>query len=151
MILNNDKRIVGVDILKIISMLLIILQHLLFQGQIVQNYEVGTVGWILMQSLYGTTFFAVNCYALASGFLCFKQKYKTSRIVLIWLQTLFYSIIIYIIFIFSNTYSFRFKDFISYCIPIITGKYWYITAYVLLFLFIPLINAAINALKRETF
>lgn len=148
---SSIKRIAGIDILKIVSMLFIILQHLLFQGQIVQKYGVGTVGWFLTQFLYGTSFFAVNCYALASWFLCYKQKYKISRIIYIWIETLFYSLVIYAILAISNLHDFSVKDCLGYMIPIITGKYWYITAYFFMFLFIPLLNTAINSVTRATF
>ena len=119
-----DNRIIGIDVLKIAAMLLIVLQHLLFQGQILQAYETGTFAYALTQALYQLTFFAVNCYALATGFLCYKSKIRYSRIAGIWLQTFFYSVLIYICFIIFGLHNFEVKDFIKYLLPILTSRYW---------------------------
>ena len=80
-----DKRNYGIDLLRLVSMFLIVVLHSLSRGALVGvspfniHYEVG----FLIEAL---TYCAVNCFALISGYVGVDSKFKYRRIVPIWLQ-----------------------------------------------------------------
>ena len=65
----QTKRNIGIDLLKIVSMLMIVTLHMLGHGGVLDNMPPMSrcyqVAWLIEIACYG----AVNCYALASGFL----------------------------------------------------------------------------------
>ena len=131
-------------------MIMIVALHVIGMLGLIK-YPEGNAVSIVCAILYFPTRCAVNCYAIASGFLCYKTKYKFQRIIYIWLQTIFFSLIIYFIFLIIGSVQFSAKEFFMYLFPIISLRYWYVSAYFLLFLFIPIFNIGINKIIRKTF
>ena len=70
------ERNLGIDLLRIISMLMIVVLHVLKKGGILENAEVNSahyyVAWVLEALCIG----AVNCYALISGYVGVNSKIK---------------------------------------------------------------------------
>lgn len=94
-----DKRNYGIDLLRLVSMFLIVVLHSLSRGALVGvspfniHYEVG----FLIEAL---TYCAVNCFALISGYVGVDSKFKYRRIVPIWLQVVFYCLIFTVFFMY---------------------------------------------------
>lgn len=147
---QKEERIIGVDLLKIFAMILMVALHLIgMTGLIVANEEALTSK--ILCSIYFLTRCAVNCYAIASGFLCVGKKFKISRILQLWLQTVFYSLSIALIFKILAPETIAYREIIGYCFPFITRKYWYMSAYMGVFLFMPMLNIAIDHLSKKQF
>lgn len=76
-----DKRNYGIDLLRLVSMFLIVVLHSLSRGALVGvspfniHYEVG----FLIEAL---TYCAVNCFALISGYVGVDSKFKYRRMYL---------------------------------------------------------------------
>lgn len=139
----------GIDLLRIISMLMICTLHVLGHGGILQsvnylslNYE---IAWFLEISCYC----AVNCYALISGYVGVNTNFRCSNILKLWLKVLFYSINITICFYIFSNFSVDKKEIINSLFPIITSKYWYFTAYIGFCFFIPFLNHLIKSLQKK--
>ena len=85
-------RNIGIDLLKIVSMVMIVTLHMLGHGRILESLplmsHVYQTAWLLEILCYG----AVNCYALVSGFLL--AHCRANKLFELWLQVLFYSVII---------------------------------------------------------
>ena len=85
----QTKRNIGIDLLKIVSMLMIVTLHMLGHGGVLDNMPPMSrcyqVAWLIEIACYG----AVNCYALASGFLTARCNIR--KLMELWLQVMFYS------------------------------------------------------------
>lgn len=146
------KRILGIDLLKIISMLMIITLHIIGKGGMLssaQNFTIkGELVWIIEILCYCS----VNCYALASGYTGINSNQnKINQIISLWIQVVFYSVLgelVYILINFGQPISL--VSIIKACMPVITSKYWYFTAYFGMFLFIPILNGIIKEFNKET-
>lgn len=136
----------GLDLLRILSMFMIVVTHVLGKGGLrstveghVDIYFITT--WIIQVLVYG----AVNCYALISGYVGIQSRYKYSKLANIWLQVFFYTFTITSLFALSG-FSITALNWRHAFFPIVSGEYWYMTAYFGLLIFMPMINAGINAL-----
>ena len=76
----KPQRNYGIDLLRIVSMIMIVTLHVLGKGGVLKNtvplsyrYE---VAWFLETASYC----AVNCYAINSGYVAVKSKFKYSKI-----------------------------------------------------------------------
>lgn len=147
--LKRSERNYGIDLLRIISMLSVLLLHILGSGGILStapqfslNYE---VAWLLETM----AFCAVNCYALISGYVGVSSIHKYSSLVTLWLQVAFYTIGITAIYsIFSHDITFT--NIIFALFPVSNQYYWYFTAYFGMFFLIPILNLAVNSLNERS-
>lgn len=90
-----------------------------------------------------------NIFILISGYFLITAKFSPVRIIKIILQTWFLSTAIYLVMCAVGAISFSSKYFVVHFFPILCENYWFITAYILLGLFSPLINIALRAMGRK--
>lgn len=138
------KRNMGIDLLKISSMFMIVVLHVLGQGGILKSLAIGSTRYNISWFLEIMCLCSVNCFAIISGYLNVEKKYNFKTIIYLWLEVLFYSILLIgvakIIKPDRVNYSYITKMFF----PIMAHSYWYFTAYFGLYLLMPLINMIFN-------
>lgn len=69
----------------------------------------------------------------------------------LWLQVIFYSLLITGIFYLINPQTFSLKGTIKSFFPVTTKLSWYISAYFGLYMLIPILNTAIQHISKKTF
>ncbi len=133
-------------------MFLVVLTHILGQGGIRGNLNLLSPKGIIVEFLYVISLTCVNIYALISGYVGIKSKHKYSNLIQLWIQALFYSIIItivYVIYTYMNTGVLEVKTLIKGFLPFTFEQYWYFSAYVILFMFMPLLNYLLLNVPRK--
>lgn len=141
---------VGIDLLRIVSMYLVVLLHVLGVGGILDNLgEPYTnqyrFAWLLEIGAYC----AVNCYALISGYVGVHSRFRISRLAQLWLQIVFYTLIITAIFAICQPGTITLQYWINALFPIVHDQYWYLTSYFGMCLFVPLMNLALNSFSKK--
>ena len=145
-----NERNYGIDFLRIISMFMIVILHVLGQGGILGNSEVHSSYYWVAWFLEIVAYCAVNCFALISGYVMYNSNIKISKIIELWLQIAFYTIGITII-MFSYFPDVRnIGNIINAIFPITRGQYWYLSSYFAMYMFIPIMNIGINKLDKKT-
>ena len=139
----------GIDLLRMVAMFMVIILHLLFQGGIIVSYGTKSAGFEAAWFLEIAALCAVNCYALISGYVGFHSKYRYTGIVTLWLRVLYYTIAITAAFAFFLPETVGTTQWINAIFPATTKQYWYFTAYLCLFLFVPLLNKAVSSLNQK--
>lgn len=144
------KRNYGIDFLRMVLMLMVVVLHILGHGGVIRatgdmTLKYGTA-WLLESFAYC----AVNSYALISGYVYISSKYRVSSFVQIWLQALVYSLGIAVCMWILKPESFSPERLIFFLFPVSNHGYWYLSAYAGLFVLIPFLNAAIHAIPKET-
>lgn len=146
---SQTVRNLGIDLLRIVAMFMVLVLHILGQGGVIA--ATGKTGWkyCLVWFLEIAAYSAVNCYALVSGYVGAKSRYKYANFVNIWLRVVYYALIITGLFaVFAP--NLIIMDSWQWAItPVMSRQYWYITAYAGLFLLMPLLNFAINSMSRK--
>lgn len=148
---KKQQRNYGIDFLRILSMLFVVILHILGHGGIIENLKVFSISYELIWLLEIATYCAVNCFALISGYVGYKSKYKFSNIINIYAQVLFYNIIITIIFKFLDCETVSGIDWVKAFFPLIGNQFWYFDAYFCMFFFIPFFNSLIELLDQKIF
>lgn len=98
---ETRTRNVYMDILKIISMFMVVLLHATNYGIQDIKIEIGSINYFIVWIIRIISMVAVNCFVLISGyFLCQKKENKENilkKIIRLWIQTEMYSIGIYLL------------------------------------------------------
>ena len=124
-------------------MYMIVILHIISHGtNLIHNHSINNISNILYIIVYSS----VNCFALASGYVMVNQQFKLHRILIHWLQVVFFSLIIYLVYIIINQEPVTSNALIRIFTPVSSSTYWYFTVYALLFLFMPFYNFMINRL-----
>ena len=144
-----NKRNFGIDLLRCISMLFVVILHTLGHGGVLRNVTSSSPNYYIAWLIEISAYCAVNCYALISGFVGYKSNYKYSNIIFLWVQVFFYSTSISIFFQIINPASIGLKEILTSFLPVLKGDYWYFTSYFALFFLMPLFNKGINALSKS--
>ena len=143
------NRNYGVDFLRIISMFMVVLLHVLKQGGILDSLEPFSLKYEFTWFIEIASLCAVNCYALTSGYVGVYAKHKYSNLALLWLRVFYYSVIITLCFFFIFPETVGKKAVVSSLFPVMTNQYWYFSTYFFLFLLMPVLNLALTNLDKK--
>lgn len=144
-----NARHYGIDALRILSMFMVLILHVLGSGGILDAAGALSSQYIAAYLLETAAFCAVNCYALISGYVMINAKYRYTNLLMIWLQVTLYNIVYTVIFYFIPASSVGNSALIFSAFPVFRSSFWYFSAYTGLFFLIPICNCNINSLNRR--
>jgi surface polysaccharide O-acyltransferase-like enzyme len=143
--ISEKKRNSNFELLRIICIILIIAHHYAAHGN-----------WDMDNTLSANKFFirflqsggkvGVNCFVLITGYFMVNSSVTWKKIFKIGVQVWFYSIAILSVVVCFNLAEVPFITAATTFLPIIFGKYWFATAYIMLCLLAPFINEFIHNL-----
>ena len=157
---KEKKRHTGLDLLRIVAMLMIITLHYMDKGGMLADWK-GSVsgGQYIYWIIESASLCSVNAYILISGYFASSFHFSLRKLVLFWLQVAFYSvgiaIVFYIIAYFNGTKVF-FDQWMNLfnlqflCFPIVNGHYWFASAFFALYILQPVLNTAVLRLDKKT-
>ena len=138
------KRNYGIDLLRIVAMVFVILLHITGVGGICANTQLFSPQFFLSQFIRIGTFCAVNCYALISGFVAWSRSPKLSSLLRLWAKVMAFCVIVTVLTELWAPDTVGPADLLKALTPVKEAKFWYFNAYVGLFFFTPLLNHAIR-------
>lgn len=148
----HSERNHGIELLRIFAMLLAAVLHILKKGGVITASEGNLAAYSTVWLLEAAAYCAVNCYALISGYVGYSDRPKPLRLarcIELWLQVVFYSVIITTVYCIAGVGSVGVSDFADAFLPVTSKQYWYFTAYIGMFFFTPLLNALVRRLNRR--
>ena len=145
------KRNANVDLFRMIATVFVIILHVLGQGGIYRNAPMNSITYHTASFLRILTFCAVNCFALISGYVMANKNIKLKSIIGLWLNILFYSVLFSGLFFAFMPETITLKNLVQAFLPVVTGRWWYISSYFALFFFIPFLNTAIQYISKQTY
>lgn len=147
------KRIVSIEVLRILAMAMVVTLHFLSKGNYLPEAgePLGAVGYLawMLESL---SIFAVNIYVLISAYFMTESKFRTGRLLSLWLQVEFYSLLIFGVLVLSGRVSLAelsTHDKLMFLLPISMEHYWFLSAYMVMFLLAPFLNAAVHHMNQK--
>ena len=142
------------EVLRILSMCGIIAVHYINSeiGGAVQNAVFPNFSWLFSHFLSSFCVPLVNCFVLISGyFLINRRTFSLRKSIDFLIITAFYGIISYGISVITENNTFSLLELIYAIVPFLTGKRWFVETYIILILFSPFLNKALNALDRKSY
>ena len=137
----NKQRMANMELLRIIAMAMVIMLHYLSKGNLLPGMagEIETNGYVawVMETF---SIVAVNVYMLISGYFLVGGRFKCSRLVQLLCQILFYSLLIPVVLValgILNVQDITIYQLLHYIFPTQMEHYWFITAYVIMYLLSP--------------
>lgn len=143
-----NKRYYGIDLLRILSMVLVVMTHTLNRGGILSQITPQSFPYYSVSCIDIVTKTAVDCFAIISGFVMYGRSIKYRRILTLWLPAFTYSAV-YFIVVSIIKHSFSFGEMINSIFPVLSSKWWYLSAYVGAFFLFPFINKLIDSLTDK--
>ena len=95
----NTERNYGIELLRIIAGLFVIVYHALGQGGVLENLIEGTLSFKIVWLIGIISYCAVDVFVLISGYTSIsiiEKEYDWSKLILLWLEVLYYSVVVYI-------------------------------------------------------
>lgn len=148
-VIKKEERNTGIDLLRLLAMLMVVILHVLGFGGILNNSKFLSINYEIGWLLEIISYCAVNCYALISGYVGINYNFKYSRIIELWLRVIFYNLVITGIFFIIDPSLISKVDIFKIFFPVLTNEYWYFTTYFCMFFFIPFLNFLINKLNKK--
>ena len=148
--MKKDNYNYGIDVLKIIATFMMIVMHIMLQGGILANTQVGSANYYVTWVLESICFVSVDLYGLISGYLNARKEVKRRTFIKRWLQVFFY------VFLFTAIFSVTSgvvtsRDWLKAFMPILSSQYWYFTQYFVLFMLMPYLNKMIKNLNESDY
>ncbi len=134
-------RLSNFELLRIISMIFIVMGH------VVYLHHSSTFGDSLIDFyLYPFLCVSVNIYMLITGY--FGIRFRVQRLVKLISQTWFYCVAGLLWLCSVGYHQFSWHTDFRYFMPVLTRQYWFVTAYVILYLLSPTLNFIVEIFNK---
>ena len=145
---SASNRKSNIECLRVLSMFLIVCMHLLWHGNVLAECDYGSVSYYLFWTIRALCYTSVNSFVLISGYFMVYSRLSAKKLIRILIQTLFYSIVMYGFVLYLDQDVLSVSNILKVLTPVSSGQYWYITSYVLMCIFSPILNLAVNRMNR---
>jgi len=145
---QKNERKLGIELLRIICMMSMIIQHIIGHGWVIQSLHPGTWKYELVITLNSLCIFGISAFAMISGYVGVRARYKYSSIVLQWSKMWIYSVFFTLLGSVIFPGSVDKKEWIQAFFPTLHGLFWYFTAYLVCFMIAPFIR---QGMRRMSF
>jgi len=144
----NRQRFQSIELLRIVLMFLIVVEHILGHGCDILNFIIGRVSTIDNLSWwecasYAPCVMAVDCFILISGY--FGIRVTPQKILHLEIQAISTSLILLLIAFILGTVSVDL--IIKSCMPVMSNYWWFLSTYILLCVMSPMINSIIEKMS----
>lgn len=150
---GGKERNSNFELFRIILMLLIIAHHYVVNSGLTNLYDfnhiTGNMVFLQLFGMFGKT--VINCFSLITGYFMIASRITVRKFLKTYLEIKFYSLVFYLIFLFSGYELFSVKKLIKTVFNVVYGVgNGYTGTYMMFFLFIPFLNVlAINLTKSQ--
>ena len=148
--LNRRERDSNFELLRIVCMIMIIMQHFGFWGEFELSGDI-TANTAILQCIVNVGKIGVNCFMMITGYYCAFSTFKPSRISSLVVKVWFYSWGIAIILFSSGVGIRSVENIVKSVFPICSGAFWFVTIYLIVYVLSPYINLVIQNIEKEKY
>lgn len=150
--LNERPHYYGIDLLRCLSMLMIVMLHLYTQGGALNatlKAAPKSFAYVLNYALKLICLGGVNLYGMISGYVMLEGTFKLRRFLSLWLQVVFVGLVLNVLAIFIRPGFLTRENWILAILPVSQREYWYFTCYTCVLLLSPALNRGIRAMTEQ--
>ncbi len=150
---GGKTRMANMELLRILAMMMVIVLHYLGKGKLLPalTESMGFTGYVAW-ALEALSIVAVNVYMLISGYFLVEARFKCSRLLGLIFQGLFYSLLVPVVLVFAGVLApgeITLYQLLYYVFPTQMEHYWFLTSYVVMYLFAPLLGIGVHHMNRK--
>ena len=140
------------ELLRIISMLMIIFGHFIGHSGIYGNIH----GYGLGVRIVGTLFYiggalGVNLFMLISSYFLIDTKFSLKRVLRIWFEFFFYNVIFVLIGKFCMHETYDYATWLRSLLPVTFNAAWFAVVYIFICFISPFMNRLIKSLNKKSY
>ena len=152
--MSEKKRMANLELLRCVAMMMVVVLHYLGKGGLLPELtgeslgSAGTAAWLLE----AFCIVAVNVYMFISGYFLCTSSFRLSRLLQLWFQLWTYSVVFGIVGALTGVVAETTVDthyFLTLLFPVTMGHYWFMTAYIFLYLLLPFVGAAVKKMTKQ--
>lgn len=146
---NRDSNF---EFFRIILMLAIIAHHYVVNSGITSLYDFNNItgNMIFLQFFGFAGKIGINCFVFITGYFMIKSRFKFHKLLKLYLEIKFYTLIIYVLFLMTGYESFSFGGFIKMIFNVAySAEAGFTGTFVFLYMLIPFINAMLLHLNKK--
>ncbi len=153
--MQKKERMANLEVLRCVAMMMVVVLHYLGKGGLLPDLTASLsaqsmVAWLLE----AFCIVAVNVYMMISGYFLCESSFKLSRLLQLWLQVWLYSVGIGVLAVVTGivpTAEISTHYYLTLLFPVTMGHYWFLTAYVFLYVLLPLLGEGLRRMTKEQF
>lgn len=150
---EKTKRNGNIELLRIISMVMIVFLHALGKGGLLDKPVNGfNLNSYISWSLEALSISAVNIFMLISGYFLVDSKFKIKRLIELLCQCVFYSLGAFLICLICGIETGNSVDIYHILFTVFPAHmelYWFISAYIIIYMLQPVISAGVKQLTQK--
>lgn len=147
------KRQANFEILRVVAMAMIVAMHFMGKGGVLQPLTgnltpVNGLAWWI-ESFCNV---AANCYVLIAGYFLIDAEWKLKKLISLVVQVFFYSLLIPLVCLLlgvGDVQAWTVYEWVVAVLPLQMDHYWFATAYVLLYMLVPVLAAGVKQLSKK--
>lgn len=150
--INSNKKS-NFELLRLICILMIIGHHAVVYTHgldFTSNPTSITALWLCFIRIGGKL--GVNIFMILSGYFMIKsENVSIAKLLKLIIQCVTISVGIYLLFVSKNLTDFTIQKLLEACFPITNNTWWFISNYIVIFIFHPYINKLLNSLSQAQY
>ncbi len=148
--LSPAHRNFGIDLLRLMLMYMVCMLHVLNAGGILDASEGMAVKHGVFWFIEVLSFPAVDSFAIISGYMASNRHRRYNKLLEMWFQAFFYSFVLTAVFtVTSINQEWDMIEMAKSAFPVTFSKFWYFTAFVVVFFVGPYISQAVQAMSER--
>ena len=144
------NRNYGVDLLRIIAMIMVTTHHYLGHGGVLDTVNVFSLNWYVVWFMRAVCYISVTVFFIISAYYLSIKSIRLNSIIRLWLEVWFYSVACYAVMCIIKVEEFKAISLVKTMFPIMFRQYGFFNSYLLMTLLSPFLNIAINAFQKKT-
>lgn len=153
--MQKKERMANLEVLRCVAMMMVVVLHYLGKGGLLPDLTAplsaqDTAAWLLE----AFCIVAVNVYMMISGYFLCESSFKFSRLLQLWLQVWIYSVVIGVLAVATGivpAQEISTHYYLTLLFPVTMGHYWFLTAYVFLYVLLPLLGEGLRRMTKQQF
>lgn len=151
---GTESRMINMEVLRCLAMMMVVVLHYLGKGNLLPELSgtdmnvTGIAAWLLE----AFCIVAVNVYMMISGYFLYTSSFKLSRLLQLWVQVWTYSVLMGILAVITGWIPAAEVDthyFLTLLFPVTMDHYWFMTAYIFLYLLLPFLGACVRRMSKQ--
>ncbi|MBS6978704.1 MAG: acyltransferase family protein, partial [Faecalibacterium prausnitzii] len=151
--MEEQKRHSGFETMRILSMVMIVLMHGIGHGGLGSAAPQGSAAFWIYWLLFILARVSTNCFVMLSGYYLSERKgaVRAGRLFRIGAQVWFYSMLTFCVAVKAGAVPLSAVKLLRALLPLTSNGYWFASAYFLMYLSVPVLNAVVQSLDRRQY
>ena len=144
---NPTQRNYGIDLLRLVAALYVIILHTLNQGGLFSATDPYSYQNYTCRLLLIFSFCSVNIFGIISGYVGYnfcERKFSISGYLSLWMDVVFYGVALTLIAMYMLPDIVTSSTLLTMISPVTNDLYWYFTAYTMVYFLSPFLNRMIH-------